>query len=322
MTRWLNILIVLTLSWPWGMARSAAQSQPPRGFIATRAEQHQALEDKFDAAIKADQLRDWMAYLSSRPHHVGSPFGKEIAEFLASRFTEWGFDTEIEEFHVLFPTPRQRRLELIAPTRFTASLEEPTLAEDSTSAQRHEQLPSYNAYSVDGAVSGELVYVNYGVPADYETLEQLGIDVSGKIVIARYGGSWRGIKPKVAAERGAIGCLIYSDPLDDGYAQGDVYPNGPYRMGHGIQGGSVADMPLYPGDPLTPGVGATAEAPRIDRSTAPTLTTIPVLPLLCRCEATSRSAQRCRSTTQLAGRLTANLPYRPRPIHHHIGAGF
>lgn len=249
------------------------------GFLEERAAAHRALEARFDAALSTDNLREWLRHLSSRPHHVGSPFGKEVAEFVAERFREWGYDTEIETFQVLFPTPRLRRLEMTSPSRFTASLAEPALPEDTTSGQVDEQLPSYNAYSIDGRVSGELVYVNYGVPDDYDELAQRGIDVAGKIVIARYGGSWRGIKPKVAAERGAIGCLIYSDPRDDGYVQGDVYPAGPYRMDRGIQRGSVADMPLFPGDPLTPNVGATETAERLSLDEAPTLTSIPVLPI-------------------------------------------
>ena len=268
------VLVVLT-----GSTTPVAQTAPTRGFIQPRAAAHAALESRFDAALEADLLRDWMRHLASRPHHVGAPFGKDVADFVAARFTEWGYDTEIEEFQVLFPTPRLRRLELVAPTRFTASLAEPPLEEDATSGQLDEQLPSYNAYSIDGNVSGELVYVNYGVPADYDALERLGIDVRGKVVIARYGGSWRGIKPKVAAEQGAIGCLIYSDPRDDGYGRGEVYPAGPYRMDRGIQRGSVADMPLFPGDPLTPNVGATADAERLDLADAPTLTSIPVLPI-------------------------------------------
>ena len=249
------------------------------GFTEERAAAHRALEARFDAALSPDNLREWLRHLSSRPHHVGSPFGKEVAEFVAERFREWGYDTAIETFQVLFPTPRLRRLEMTAPSRYTASLTEPVLAEDRTSDQVDEQLPSYNAYSIDGRVSGELVYVNYGVPDDYDELARRGIDVAGKIVIARYGGSWRGIKPKVAAERGAIGCLIYSDPRDDGYAQGDVYPAGPYRMDQGVQRGSVADMPLFPGDPLTPNVGATEAAERLSLDDAPTLTAIPVLPI-------------------------------------------
>ena len=279
MIRSLRVGIVMALVVLWASATPVAQPGPKRGFVQPRAEAHEALELRFDAALEADLLRDWMQHLASRPHHVGSPFGKEVADFVAARFTEWGYDSAIEEFQVLFPTPRLRRLEMVAPTRFRASLEEPPLVEDATSHQQDEQLPSYNAYSIDGNVSGELVYVNYGVPDDYDALERLGIDVRGKIVIARYGGSWRGIKPKVAAEQGAIGCLIYSDPRDDGYGRGDVYPTGPYRMDRGIQRGSVADMPLFPGDPLTPNVGATADAERLDRADAPTLTSIPVLPI-------------------------------------------
>lgn len=198
---------------------------------------------------------------------------------MAALFRSWGYDTKIEQYDVLFPTPKVRLLELVGPTKFTARLSEPALGEDATSGQTDEQLPTYNAYSADGDVTGDLVYVNYGVPADYEELERRGIDVKGKIVIARYGGSWRGIKPKVAAEHGAIGALIYSDPRDDGYFQGDVYPKGPYRNEHGAQRGSVADMPVFPGDPLTPGVGATKDAKRLALKDAPTLMKIPVLPI-------------------------------------------
>ena len=165
------------------------------------------------------------------------------------------------------------------PTHFVATLAEPAIPEDATSDQKAEQLPTYNAYSIDGNITGDLVYVNYAIPADYQELDRRGIDVTEKIVIARYGGSWRGIKPKVAAEHGAIGCIIYSDPRDDGYARGDVYPRGAYRMDQGVQRGSVADMPLFPGDPLTPNVGATEDADRLDRANAPTLTKIPVLPI-------------------------------------------
>ncbi|HVR72416.1 MAG TPA: M28 family metallopeptidase [Vicinamibacteria bacterium] len=249
------------------------------GFGPDRVEAQRALEARFDAALDADQMREWMRRLSARPHPVGSPFGKEVAEFVAAQFRSWGYETRIETFHVLFPTPVTRELAMVAPTRFQASLAEPALAADATSGQTREQLPVYNAYSVDGDVTGDLVYVNYGVPRDYEELERRGIDVAGKVVIARYGGSWRGIKPKVAAERGAIGCLIYSDPRDDGYFRGDAYPDGAWRSDRGAQRGSVADMPLHPGDPLTPGVGATSEARRLPLGEARTLTRIPVLPL-------------------------------------------
>src|SRR5687768_3355905 len=291
----------------------AAQSptQPILGFKDPAKQR--ALEGKLDAQLNRDNLRNWMKRLSARPHHVGSPYGKENADFMASLFKSWGYETTIERFDVLFPTPKVRLVELVAPERFTAKLSEPPLAEDATSNQVDEILPVYNAFSVDGDVTGELVYVNYGIPADYEVLEQNGIDVRGKIVIARYGGSWRGIKPKVAAERGAIGCIIYSDPLDDGYAAGDVYPKGAFRSDSSAQRGSVADMPLYPGDPLTPGVGAVEGAKRLDRKDAQTLAKIPVLPI-----AYGDALPLLRN---LAGPVAPSNWRGGLPITYHLGPG-
>jgi N-acetylated-alpha-linked acidic dipeptidase len=265
------ILLAATLT-----AQPAAA--PPIFGFKDAAKQH-ALEKQFDAKLKRENLRDWMKRMTARPHHVGSPQGKANAEMMAALFRSWGYDTTIERFDVLFPTPKTRIVEMIAPEKFTATLNEPALKEDATSGQADEILPPYNAYSIDGDVTGDLVYVNYGVPRDYETLARNGVDVKGKIVIARYGGSWRGIKPKVAAEHGAIGCLIYSDPEDDGYAYGDPYPRGAWRSDQSVQRGSVADMPVYSGDPLTPGVGATEGAKRLKREEAETLTKIPVLPI-------------------------------------------
>jgi N-acetylated-alpha-linked acidic dipeptidase len=273
-----RLLCVFVSLW-WLTHTVHAQQRPLQGFDRAGADRERALEKQFDSFLKRDEVRDWMKRLSARPHHIGSPYGKENADFIASLFRSWGYDTQIERFDVLFPTPKTRLLEMTSPEKFTAKLEEPALKEDSTSGQKSEQLPTYNAYSIDGDVTGQLVYVNYGVPEDYEALDRLGIDVRGKIVMARYGGSWRGIKPKVAAEHGAIGCIIYSDPRDDGYFQGDVYPGGAWRNEGGAQRGSVADMPLYPGDPLTPGIGATPNAKRLDIKDAQTLTKIPVLPI-------------------------------------------
>jgi N-acetylated-alpha-linked acidic dipeptidase len=293
-------------------------AQPPApppiyGFTPANASAERELEARFDAKLNRENLRSWMQRLSARPHHLGSPYDRENAEFLASLFRSWGYDTQIETFTVLFPTPKTRLVELIAPERFTAALAEKPMAEDATTAQTAEQLPTYNAYSIDGDVTGDLVYVNHGVPKDYEELERRAIDVRGKIVIARYGGSWRGIKPKVAAEHGAIGCIIYSDPRDDGYFRGDVYPKGPFRSETGAQRGSVADMPLYPGDPLTPGVGATADAKRLDRSQAPTITKIPVLPI---------SYADALPLLRALGGPMAPADWRGAlPIPYHLGAG-
>ncbi|HEX4438921.1 MAG TPA: transferrin receptor-like dimerization domain-containing protein [Thermoanaerobaculia bacterium] len=253
--------------------------QPPlRGFFAADAAEQRRVESEFRKLPDPAVARETDQRLSASPHHLGSAQGQRNAEWILARFREFGLDARIETFQVLFPTPKERVVELTAPTRFRASLAETALPEDPTTGQK-DQLPTYNAYSIDGDVTAPLVYVNFGVPDDYERLERLGVDVKGKIVIARYGGGWRGIKPKVAAEKGAIGCIIYSDPKDDGYYQGETYPAGPFRPPQGVQRGSVADMPIYSGDPLTPGVGATENAKRLDRSEAATITKIPVLPI-------------------------------------------
>jgi N-acetylated-alpha-linked acidic dipeptidase len=261
------------------LAFPADNTGPLRGYSNDSARTEREWEGKFRAIPDPANLRAYMERLSKRPHHVGSAYDKDNAEWILSKFKEFGLDAKIETFDVLFPTPKARAVELLEPTKFTAKLAEPTVAVDPTSSQHDEQLPTYNAYSIDGDVTASLVYVNFGVPDDYDTLDRLGISVKGAIVIARYGQSWRGIKPKVAAEHGAIGCLIYSDPHEDGYFQGEVFPEGPFRPKDGAQRGSVMDMPVYPGDPLTPGVGATKDAKRLPLSQATTLTKIPVLPI-------------------------------------------
>ncbi|HZY82933.1 MAG TPA: M28 family metallopeptidase [Cyclobacteriaceae bacterium] len=254
-----------------------AQTKSITGFTKENAEKEIKAEEQFDTYLKASNLQEWMKKLTAKPHHLGSQSGKEYAEFMRDQFKAWGYDAQIETYKVLFPTPKVRVLEMTGPSSYKAGLVEPTLKEDATSAPSKEQLPVYNAWSADGDVTGDLVFVNYGIPADYEQLERLGIDVKGKIVIAKYGGSWRGIKPKVAQEHGAVGCIIYSDPMQDGYFQGDVYPKGPFRNPNGAQRGSVLDMPVYPGDPLTPNIGATADAKRLEQSAATNLIKIPVI---------------------------------------------
>jgi N-acetylated-alpha-linked acidic dipeptidase len=302
---------------PIGAQQQQQQQPSPAksliGFTSASAEREYALEAQYDALLKADNLKEWLAKLAAKPHHVGSPYGKADAEFMAGLFKSWGYETAIEQYDVLFPTPTVRVLELVAPQKVAAKIVEPALKEDSTSGQTAEQLPVYNAYSADGDVTAELVYVNYGVPRDYDVLAERGIDVKGKIVIARYGGSWRGIKPKVAAERGAIGCLIYSDPRDDGYAQGDVYPQGAWRPELGAQRGSVLDMPVYPGDPLTPFIGATKDAKRLERAEAPTLMKIPVMPIA--------YADALPLLKALAGPVAPDAWRGALPITYHLGPG-
>ncbi len=248
------------------------------GFSEKSAAEQKQIEKKFDAGLSAERIGKNIKDLSAKPHHLGSVGGKAVAENILAQFKSYGWDAAIETYQVLFPTPKTRILEMTSPTVYKALLKEPALKEDATSNQE-DQLPTYNCWSADGDVTADLVFVNYGVPADYEVLEKLGIDVKGKIVIAKYGHSWRGIKPKVAQEHGAIGCIIYSDPKDDGYGAGEVYPKGAYKSEYGVQRGSIMDMVIYPGDPLTPGVGATAGAKRLERSEATNLLKIPVLPI-------------------------------------------
>jgi N-acetylated-alpha-linked acidic dipeptidase len=260
---------------------SPASSQQPvtkplLGFTPASSQTEIELEKRFAAIPDPDRMRDNMQLLAARPHHVGSPYDKQNAEWILAQYKAWGWDAHIETFQVLFPTPKSRLLEMGS---FHAKLEEPTLAVDPTSGQKDEQLPTYNAYSPDGDVTAPIVYVNYGLVEDYETLARYGVSVKGAIVIARYGHSWRGIKPKLAAEHGAIGCIIYSDPADDGYAQDAVFPDGPMRPEQGVQRGSILDAPLYPGDPLTPGIGATADAKRLKREDAASLPKIPTQPI-------------------------------------------
>ena len=253
---------------------------PLVGYSPSSSSAEVSWEKKLQAIPSPENQRAYMQHLSARPHHVGSPYDQENAQWILARFKEWGLDAHIESFDVLFPTPKTRVVEMVEPVKYVATLEEPAIAIDPTSNQKSEQLPTYNAYSVDGDVTGPVVFVNYGLPADYEQLDRLGISVKGAIVIAKYGHSWRGIKPKVAAEHGAIGCLIYSDPRDDGYFEDDVFPGGPMRNPNGVQRGSVMDFASSnPGDPLTPGVGATPEAKRLPLKEAKSISKIPVLPI-------------------------------------------
>ena len=279
---------------------------------ATFAQQTPSWEERYRQIPRPGRIEQYIREMSEEPHHAGSPAGKKVAEYVLAKFREWGLEARIEEFEALLPTPRERLLELLEPERYAAALREPALAEDKDSSDTG-QLPTFNAYSPDGDVTAQVVYVNYGVPADYERLEKLGIDVRGKIVLARYGGSWRGIKPKVAAEHGAVGCLIYSDPRDDGYFQGEVYPRGPFRPPQGVQRGSAMDMPLYPGDPLSPGWASERGSRKLRREEARTLVKIPVLPI--------SYADATPILRNLAGPVAPEAWRGALPLTYHAGPG-
>ena len=248
---------------------------------ATASPTGKDLEARLDAAVDPAEMGGWLKQLAAEPNHVGSAHDKANADWILAQLKSWGWDARIETFWVLYPTPISEALELVSGpgAGFKATLQEPAIPGDESSTRTKDALPAYVAFQGDGDVTANAVYVNYGMPTDYDALERMGISVKGKIVIARYGQGWRGLKPKLAQDHGAIGCIIYSDPRDDGYATDDVYPKGAARPPHGFQRGSVADMTLYPGDPLTPGVGATKDAKRLDRKDAPTILKIPTLPI-------------------------------------------
>jgi N-acetylated-alpha-linked acidic dipeptidase len=282
------------------------------GFAAEDSAAERSIEQRFDANLNPQELNEWLKNLSSAPNQVGAPHNKANAELVRDLFKQWGWDAQIEEFYPLYPTLKHHTLELVAPTKFVAALTEPAIPGDATST-RTDGMATYNVYGADGDVTGDLVYVNYGMPDDYKDLARRGVDVKGKIVIARYGVGWRGLKPKLAQTHGAIGCIIYSDPQQDGYGEGDVYPKGGWRPSEGLQRGSVADMPIYSGDPLTPGVGATKNAKRLKITEAKTILKIPVIPI------SYGDAQPLLAA--LAGPVAPSSWRGALPITYHIGPG-
>ncbi len=300
-------LVLIGLLW-----QQALMAQAIRGFPEDEARARQPFEQRLRATAESNKIREFMTRMAAEPHHAGSPAGKAVAEYALGKFKEFGLEARIETFDALIPYPTQRSLEMVAPVRYTAKLREPVVKEDPDSSDLN-QLPTFNAYSGNGDVTAEVVYANYGLPEDYAFLKLKGIDVRGKVVLVRYGRSFRGIKPKVAAENGAVGCLIYSDPRDDGYFQGDIYPKGPFRPSPGVQRGSVMDLPLYPGDPLTPGKPSVPGTPRLKIDEARSVQKIPTQPI---------SWEDARPLLEHIQGEVAPVEWRGAiPVTYHIGAG-
>ena len=262
---------------PVATAQEAAR--PLLGFTAQSAATERTWEQKFRAIPDSKKISDNMHLLAAHPHNVGSEAQRKNAEWLLQQYKNWGWDAKLEIFDVLYPTPKTRVLELLGPKPYKARLEEPEVAEDPYTHDKSPAMPPYNIYAMDGDVTGPLVYVNYGNIADYDELARNGVSVKGAIVIARYGGGWRGLKPKLAYEHGAIGCIIYSDPADDGYAQGLTIPEGPMRPKWGVQRGSVSDTTLYAGDPLTPGEPSVPGTKRLAVKDSKVIMQIPTMPI-------------------------------------------
>jgi len=303
-----SILFIFALS----VYAQAPAVGPIRGFAPDQWKAQHDREEQAKTIPQAERLRIYMERMAAKPHHAGSPGSKAVADYVSAQLTDWGFDTRIETFQALIPYPATRTLEMTAPVRFKAKLAEPAIPEDPSTPQEN-QLPTFNAYGASGDVTAPLVYVNYGQPEDFEYLKKMGIDVKGKIAIARYGRSWRGLKPKLAQDNGAVGCLIYSDPREDGYFQNDVYPKGPMRPADGVQRGSVMDMALYPGDPLSPGWASEPGSKRLPREEAKTILKIPVLPI--------SWADALPLLQQLSGPVLPEAWRGALPITYHAGAG-
>jgi N-acetylated-alpha-linked acidic dipeptidase len=300
----------MTKGWRIGFAAALMLGGAAHAALPQDQKAHEAA---LDAAVSSDEQMAWLKTMTSAPNNVGSPHDRANAEFILARFKEFGWDAHLETFQVLYPTPISTLVEMVAPERVRLGGQEPPVPGDATSGNTATALPPYVAYQGDGDVTAPLVYVNYGMPTDYDALARRGIDVKGKIVIARYGVGWRGLKPKLAQDHGAIGCIIYSDPADDGYGAGDPYPKGPTRPPQGVQRGSVQELPIRPGDPLTPDVGATANARRLSRAQAETILKIPVLPM------SYGDAQQLLS--RLDGPVAPGNWRGGLPITYHIGGG-
>ena len=292
------------------VAQPHAQTRPIRGFPDDAVPAQRQREEQYRKIPDSARLKEYMEAMAGEPHVAGQPSSKKVADYALAKFKSFGLDARLEEFEAMMPWPIETTVEVVGPEKYSLRVKEPVLKEDPDSG---DQTPLYNAYSGDGNVTGEVVYVNYGMPADYERLKELGVDVKGKIVIARYGAGWRGIKPKVAYEHGAIGCLIYSDPRDDGYYAGDVYPEGPYRPEFGAQRGSVMDMPVHAGDPLTPGWGSEAGGRKNRIEDAVTILKIPVLPI--------SYGDAAPILRQLKGKVVPNEWKGALPFTYHVGPG-
>jgi len=307
-----RVLLAFTGILTFGGTAGTQSVAPIRGFTAQTSAAQRKAEETFRGVPKPENLREYMRAITEEPHHAGGPGSRRVAEYLLGKFKSWGLNASIESFEALMPYPTERLVELVAPERYELKLKEPPVDEDKDSADAG-GLPTFNAYSADGDVTAELVYVNFGTPEDYEQLAKLGVDVKGKIAIARYGRSWRGIKPKVAYEHGAVGCIIYSDPHEDGFFPGDVYPDGRYRPDTGVQRGSVMDMPIHPGDPLTPGKASEPGVSRLDRRASQTILKIPVLPI--------SYGDALPLLKHLKGPVAPEDWRGALPITYHVGAG-
>ena len=256
----------------------SATPAAPTGFAAPTLEAQARAEKVFLDTVTPERARRWLAALTEEPHVAGTPAEKKVADYVFARFKEFGLPAEMVRYDVLINHPTQVSLELTAPVVEKLKLREDPYDVDKDSSIEG-MFPAFHGYGASGRAEGQVVYVNYGSPADFARLAGMGISVEGKIALVRYGGAFRGLKVKESQDRGAVGVLIYSDPRDDGYMAGDTYPDGPMRPPSAIQRGSVLFLSHVPGDPTTPGWPSTSGAKRVPRAEMTNVPKIPSLPI-------------------------------------------
>jgi N-acetylated-alpha-linked acidic dipeptidase len=282
------------------------------GFSPSAAKQQRDAELSFLKGVSPDAMSDIHRRLTRRPHVAGSAASMEVAAMIQQSLADAGLETEVHDYDVLLSTPKSVAVAIVAPASEPLAVNEPSHASDPDSA--HPELgPGYVAYSASGSVSAPVVYVNYGLPPDYEVLRTLGVDVKGTIVMARYGRSHRAVKIHTAEEHGAAGIIIYSDPADDGHARGMTWPDGPWRADFQLQRGNGKYSWFWHGDPLTPGIGATKKARRLDQAAVPTLPRIPAVVLA------SREAEKI--LRRLEGPIAPDAFRGRLPLAYRVGAG-
>jgi N-acetylated-alpha-linked acidic dipeptidase len=245
------------------------------GFAASHIAAETELEQNFAKVPDAGHAEADLRQLTSEPHVAGTEASHRVAEWLRDQFQSYGFDAEIVSYSAYLPLPRVAQLEMISPEKVLLANPEPPLEQDKQSNGAH-LLPVANDYSASGDVTAPIVYVNYGTPDDYRTLDSLGISVRGKLILARYGRNYRGVKAKLAEQHGAAGLILYSDPEDDGFTNGSVFPDGPWRPLAGIQRGSILYTQIRPGDPLAPDNPAAKRLTPAEASSMPHIPAIPI----------------------------------------------
>jgi len=260
------------------LAVQAASPDARLGFSSRTIVQERQAESKYTAQLSIESISEFHRVITKRPHIAGSPASMAVAETIRQGLEKAGLETQVHEFQVYLSTPRSISAELVQPVMEPLRVREPANALDPDS-NNPELVPAFVAYSASAQVQAPVVYVNYGLPPDYAKVEAAGVDVRGKIVMARYARSHRAVKIHTAEEHGAAAIIIYSDPSDDGYAKGLTWPEGPWRADFQSQDGNGKYSWFWHGDPLSPGVGARADSKVLDPATAPTLPKIPAMVL-------------------------------------------